>query len=121
MCVGGPAGPPSVWPDSEVWREGMEVAQVNVGGIVFRVHAVKRMFQRQVSVDDVHKVLEIGEVIEDYPEDTPFPSKLFLGWSEGRPIHVVAASNEASGETIIITVYEPDPNEWEPGFRRRKP
>ena len=42
--------------------------------ITFRVHAIQRMFQRSISVDEVRQVLAIGEVIEDYPGDTPYPS-----------------------------------------------
>lgn len=56
-------------------------------------------------------VLPTGEVIESYPNDLPYPSKLMLGWRGNRPLHVVAADNLESGETIVITVYEPDPQE----------
>ncbi len=88
--------------------------------LVFRMHAIRRMFQRQISIEDVRHVLTTGQVIEDYPNDTPYPSHLVLGQCGTRPLHVVAADNVASRETIIITVYEPDPAQWEPGFRRRK-
>ncbi len=88
--------------------------------LVFRIHAVRRMVQRQISVDDVQHVLATGEVIENYPEDTPYPSRLILGWLGVRPVHVVAADDDRTGETIVITVYEPDPTEWESHFRKRK-
>jgi hypothetical protein len=87
---------------------------------VFRVHAIQRMVQRSINEIDVRAVLESGEVIETYPDDTPFPSRLLLGWREGRPIHVVAADNSDAAETIIITAYEPDTELWERGFRRRR-
>lgn len=87
----------------------------------FRVHAIRRMFQRQVSTSDIRHVLVTGEVIEDYPNDTPYPSRLVLEWCGSRPLHVVAANNEKAQETIIITVYELGPDKWEPGFRKRKP
>jgi hypothetical protein len=86
----------------------------------FRVHAIRRMFQRQVSPPDIRHVLATGEIIEDYPDDTPYPSRLVLGWCGSRPLHVVAADNKEDQETIIITVYEPDPDKWEPGFKKRK-
>lgn len=92
-----------------------------VDPLVFRIHAVQRMFQRGITVDDVHYVLDTGEVVEKYLKDTPYPSRLVLGWCGSRPIHVVAAYNSVSKETIIITVYEPDAAQWEPGFKRRKP
>lgn len=87
--------------------------------ITFRVHAIQRMFQRSISVDDVRQVLSIGEVIEDYPDDTPYPSKLILEWIKGRPIHVVAAYNSDEKEIVVITVYEPDPLQWDQDFRKR--
>jgi len=88
--------------------------------LVFRVHAVQRMFHRGINQDDVRHVLITGEVIEEYPEDTPYPSRLILGWCGSRPLHVVIADNMETQETIIITVYEPEPGQWEPGFRQRR-
>jgi hypothetical protein len=90
--------------------------------ITFRIHAIQRLFQRAINVADVRLVIENGEIIENYPDDTPYPSRLLLGWCGDRPVHVVAADNQAEGEIIIITVYEPDPQLWEADFRsRRKP
>ena len=88
--------------------------------LVFRVHAIQRMFQRNVSAEEVRQIVVTGETIETYPDDQPFPSRLMLGWNGPRPIHVVLAENTADKETIIITVYEPNGAEWEAGFRRRK-
>jgi hypothetical protein len=34
--------------------------------VVFRVHAIQRMFERRISVEDVKAVIERGEVVEDY-------------------------------------------------------
>ncbi len=64
------------------------------------------------------KSLHTERKFESYPEDLPYPSRLVLGWVEGRALHVVAA--ESDHEIIVITVYEPEPNQWEPGFERRK-
>ena len=62
-----------------------------------------------------------GETIEEYPDDVPYPSRLVSGNAGDRPIHVVAADDVDSEATIVVTVYEPDPARWEPGFKRRKP
>ena len=78
------------------------------------------MVQRNIAVTDVHEVLATGEVIEVYPDDTPYPSRLVLGWRGNRPVHVVAADNTDIDETIIITAYEPGADQWETGFRRRR-
>jgi len=88
--------------------------------LVFRVHAVQRMFQRMVSEEDIKHILAAGETIEEYPEDSPFPGRLVLGWCDGRPLHVVVADNMESDEVIIVTVYGPDAEAWEADFRRRK-
>ncbi len=88
--------------------------------LVFRVHAIQRMFQRRIEEQEVRQVVVTGETIETYPEDKPFPSRLILGWCGSRPVHVVVADNGDAQETIVITVYQPDIEEWEAGFKRRK-
>ena len=89
--------------------------------LVFRVHAIERMFERRITEEDVREVVGKGETIEHYPEDSPYPSRLILGWQGSRPIHVVVADQKEENELIVITVYEPDPALWQPDFRRRKP
>lgn len=88
--------------------------------LVFRVHAVQRMYQRGISEPAVRHVISTGETIEDYPDDTPYPSRLVLGWRGRRPLHVVVADNGDDKENIVITVYEPDLTEWESDFKRRR-
>ena len=49
--------------------------------LVFRVHAVQRMSERGITERDVREILSAGETIEEYPDDTPYASRLVLGWS----------------------------------------
>ncbi len=79
------------------------------------------MFQRGISEEEVKQVIATGKAIETYRTDKPFPSRLILGWSGARPIHVVAADDVDAQEMIIVTVYQPETTEWESGFTRRKP
>ena len=88
--------------------------------MVFRVHAIRRMFLRGISDEDVRSALETGETIQEYLEDQPYPSRLVLGWRGSQPVHLVVADNTAEQETIVITVYQPDPAQWEPDFRRKR-
>ena len=88
--------------------------------IIYRQHAVRRMFEREISADDVLSVLRDGEIIESYPSDTPYPSRLMLGFRGQRPLHVVIADNLAEDTQIVITVYEPDPALWKNDFTTRK-
>jgi hypothetical protein len=85
-----------------------------------RQHAAQRMLERSISVADVLVALNSAATIEDYPGDTLFPSRLTLGWVGQRPIHVVWATAASTGRIVIITVYEPDPEEWDNTFRRRR-
>ena len=39
--------------------------------LVFRVHAIQRMYQRSISELEVRHVIATGEIVEDYPDDTP--------------------------------------------------
>jgi Domain of unknown function (DUF4258) len=94
---------------------------VSQARVVFRLHAVRRMFERRIAESDVREVLGNGETIETYPDDVPYPSRLVLGWAgRTRPLHVVVADNVAMREMIVVTVYEPDLTIWLPGFRRRR-
>lgn len=93
---------------------------MDYGTVIFRVHAIKRMAKRLISEADVRHVLEVGEVIEDYPEDRPYPSKLLLAWIAAKPLHVVVAEDAANRELIVITAYEPEPEKWDSSFRRRR-
>lgn len=79
-----------------------------------------RMAERGIRHQDVKAALELGEVIRHYPEDTPYPSRLLLHWTEEQPLHVVAAPVGDDTE-IIITVYHPDPALWELDFKRKRP
>jgi hypothetical protein len=74
-----------------------------------------------ISVNEVLQALDSGEIIEDYPDDAPYPSCLILGrTAAGRSLHIVCAAVPKEDRLIIITTYQPDPDRWEPDFRRRK-
>ena len=87
---------------------------------VFRLHAAKRMLQRGIRAVDVEAVIAHGEIIEDYPDDTPFPSRLLLASPSGRSLHVVAADEPGTDVTYVVTAYYPDPAQWDADFRRRR-
>lgn len=88
--------------------------------IIFRIHAIQRMFERRISEENVRRVLQHGEMIEDYSDEMTYPGGLMLGKHGKRPLHVVAAENTTDNESIVITVYEPDPAQWKSGSKDRK-
>lgn len=88
--------------------------------IIFRVHAVQRMFERNVSARSVSRALLSGEIIEDYSAEMPEPSRLILGFQGRRPFHMVVSENPRTNEVTIITVYIPDSGRWENDFKSRR-
>ncbi len=86
----------------------------------WRKHTLRRLAERGISQEAVIEVIIKGEVIEDYPEDRPFPSCLMLGWVEGTPFHVVVSLDEKENTAYIITVYEPSLDKFEPDYKTRR-
>jgi hypothetical protein len=93
---------------------------VNNPKITFRVHAVQRMFERDISAKKISQALQSGETIEDYTAEMPEPGRLILGFQGKRPFHVVTSENPEINETTIITVYHPDSDKWTKDSRRRR-
>jgi len=93
---------------------------VNNSKILFRVHAVQRMFERKVSVRNVAQALQTGEIIEDYSAEMPEPGRLILGFQGKRPFHMVISENSSINEVTIVTVYVPDPRKWDKKFKSRR-
>jgi hypothetical protein len=86
--------------------------------ILFRAHAVQRMFEREISVNKVRKALETADVIEDYSSEMPEPSRLLFGGQGKRLFHVV--TSESDLQTTVITVYLPSADKWRKDFRNRR-
>ena len=86
----------------------------------FSRHAVDQSIIRDIPVADLEEALSGEfEVIENYPDDKYGPSCLLLGFtSVGRPLHVVC-SYPSRPLVKIITLYEPDPDEWTDNRIRR--
>lgn len=85
----------------------------------FSSHAVNAMISRNIPADDVVEVIEFGEVIADYPNDKPYPSKLLLNFINGIPIHAVVAQHINNDECIVITCYFPDASLWDNDFKTK--
>ena len=93
---------------------------MNKPTLIFRIHAVQRMFERGISARKVRDASETGETIEDYSSEMPEPSRLILCFQGKRPFHVVTSENPSANEITVITVYIPEPNKWKKDFRSRR-
>jgi len=82
-------------------------------------HCLLRIHQRKISYKEIKNVIMNGEIIEEYPDDFPYPSCLILGTTINcRIIHVVVGINDT--KLYLITAYEPDPDKWDNKFKKRK-
>lgn len=88
--------------------------------IEWRIHALQQISIRNISRKDILEKVFFGEVIESYPDDSPYPSFFLYGFVNSRPLHVVIAHAVKSNVVCIVTAYEPDSAKWEDNFRRRK-
>ena len=90
---------------------------IREGNVFFTEHAVRQMAKRDINDDEVVEVILSGGIIEEYPADKYGPSCLIYGQTDNsRHLHVVCS---LPPRVKIITIYEPDPDEWL-DYRRRK-
>lgn len=87
-------------------------AQLAAGQFEFSRHAFRRAIERNISEAEIRQAGRRARVIEDYADDKYTPSCLLLGFTEvGRPLHMQVSRTDA--ELVrIITLYEPNPDEW---------
>lgn len=84
-------------------------------------HILLRLIQRGISIDDVLTAIFNGEIIEEYPDDYPFPSFLIMGFrNPGNALHIVCAINSVDNELWLITAYVPGKDKWMDDLKTRK-
>ena len=82
-------------------------------------HASERCRERRISIRDIYNAVNCGEIIEQYPNDYPYPSCLILGDNlRGEKIHVVLSDEGTASR--IITAYFPDVDKWSEDFKCRR-
>jgi hypothetical protein len=75
--------------------------------VKWSTHCLERMQERDISIADVEKCISSGEIIENYPDDFPYPSCLIFGYTVNeRILHVVVGTDGSM--LCIITAYYPD-------------
>jgi len=93
--------------------------QLGNGQFAFSQHTFKRAVERNISDLEIREAGQEAQRIEDYPDDKYAPSCLLLGYTQSkRPLHIQVSYVE-SDFLKIITIYEPDPEEWYSFMKRR--
>jgi hypothetical protein len=88
--------------------------------ILYLPHAIRQMSrpERMITTVEVRSVIENGQIIEDYPEDSRGHSCLISGkgYNE-RTIHIVCSPKNEF--LAVITAYIPDHDEWSDDYKVR--
>ncbi len=85
--------------------------------ILLTQHLSLRIRERGILYEEVKAAIMSGSIIEQYPDDHPYPSCLLLHCAP-KPLHVVCGVG--GGLIWVITAYRPDPAQWEPDWKTRK-
>ena len=92
---------------------------VKNGKIRWTNHIIVRLFQRNISQEDIENAILNGEIIEEYENNYPYPSCLIYGINfKNEILHIVCGINKL--ELWIITAYYPDNIKWEDDLKTRK-
>ncbi len=87
--------------------------------VKWSTHCLERMQERDISRDDVRSCVLRGEIIEDYPNDYPYPSCLIFGHTtQDRVLHIVIGTDEVTA--YVITAYYPSTDKFEADLKTRK-
>ncbi len=84
------------------------------GQFEFSHHGFRRSIERNISESEIRETGKDAMIIEDYSDDKYSPSCLLLGFTiAGRPLHIQVTRIETSPSLIkIVTIYQPDEDEW---------
>ena len=91
----------------------------NANHIKWTAHVLARLQEREIQPSDIRSCILTGEIIEQYPNDYPFPSCLVSGETTTQnPLHAVLGVGE--GYAWLVTAYYPDRDRWEQNYTVRR-
>lgn len=94
-------------------------SQLSAGEYDLSRHALRRVVERDISEQEIRQAGQRAAIIENYPDDKYSPSSLLLGFTSMRRALHIQVSLADTELVRVITVYEPDPDEWV-GYSRRR-
>ena len=99
----------------------LKIQQSADKNILFTMHSAKQCVKqyRMISPNEIHKVINSCEIIEDYPFDTRGHTCLISGrGNEKRYIHLVCYPTENFLQ--IITAYLTEEKKWDDNSKNRE-
>jgi hypothetical protein len=89
-------------------------------GYQYRRHAFDKLRAIDLPLREFQALLDGGDIIAEAEVGILAQKELVLVVQWVRPLHVAIVVDEAREEERIVTIYEPDPEEWTTDFRRRR-
>ena len=79
-----------------------------------------RLQQRGLDAETLGNAIASLEIIEAYPDDKYLPSFLLRGEHKGAVFHAQIATDVEGDNIRVVTMYTPDPDEWDERLRKRR-
>jgi hypothetical protein len=96
------------------------IEAIRGGRLRISEHADDEAQEDELTFEEIYTSVFQGQIIESYPDDTPYPSCLVYGPTfQGDPIHTVWGYNPENKWVVLVTVYRPDPEKWVGWVERR--
>ena len=93
---------------------------VRQGKVFWTYHVNMRLRGRYINRQAILQSNGSYEILEEYPKDKYLPSYLVYSEYQGDIFHILFAVDLEGVNVRIVTVYRPNPGEWEEGFRTRR-
>ena len=79
-----------------------------------------RLQERRLTGDLLRRAGATLEIIEEYPHDKYLPSFLLRGEVPEFVFHALVATDVEGDNIRVVTMYLPDPGQWDEGGRFRR-
>ena len=89
--------------------------------ILWTYHVNMRLAGRFIPRATILAAVDSYELVESYPEDKYLPSYLLVAQHGRDAFHVLFAVDVEGDNVRVVTSYRPDPREWEPDLKTRRP
>jgi hypothetical protein len=105
--------------DEDVERKMAHIAAaIPQGSYRYTTHGAHQRIARGLRRREIEEAAAGGEITEDYPDHHYGPAALVFGrTAEGKVLHLLCSLRSI---VDLITVYEPDPAEWEADLKTRR-
>ena len=92
----------------------------NDENIIITQHALLRLRQKNIKYSDVKNAILTGDIIEEYPDDFPYPSCLISGFGKRERVHLHTVVGINIPSLWIITAYYPTTDKWYDDYKPRR-